>query len=132
MAKFIKKIGFTLVSLLLISCSIPIISEQDEMLVWEGVKCECPECRNVEKPLLLFSKEPLYQNINSKKVEVMGSYIPFYHTIILREWADIRDYEHECRHACGDDKWDEYYHSWSKNESEPVPLLKNLTVFRTR
>ncbi len=132
MVKFIKKIGFTLVSLLLISCSIPIISEQDEMLVWEGVKCECPECRNVEKPLLLFSKEPLYQNINNKKVEVMGNYIPFYHTIILREWADIRDYEHECHHACGDDKWDEYYHSWSKNESEPVPLLKNLTVFRTR
>jgi len=130
MRNFIKEIGLALISLLLTSCSIPIISEQDEALVWEGVKCECPECRNVEKPLLLFSKEPLYQNINGKKVEVMGKYIPLSHTVILREWADIRDYEHECRHACGDDKWDKYYHSWYK--SELLFPSKNLVIFRIR
>jgi len=88
------------------------ISEQDENLVWEGVKCECPECQDVEKPELLFSHEPLYQDINNKKTEVMGTYIPSENRIILRENADIKDYEHECRHACKDDKWDEYYHSW--------------------
>lgn len=97
---------------LVFSCSLPMISEQDENLVWEGVKCECPECQDVEKPELLFSHEPLYQDINNKKTEVMGTYIPSENRIILRENADIKDYEHECRHACKDDKWDEYYHSW--------------------
>lgn len=101
-----------LISFLVFSCSLPMISEQDEKLVWEGVKCECPECQDVEKPELLFSYQPLYQDINKRETEVMGMYIPSQHTIILREGADIRDYEHECRHVCKDDKWDEYYHSW--------------------
>lgn len=127
MRNFIKKIGLVLISLFLTSCSIPIISEQDEVLIWEGVKSEYPECRDVENPSLIFSKEPLYQNINGKKVEVMGKYIPFSHTVILREWADSKAYEHECRHACGDDMWDKYYHSWYK--SGLLFPLKNLVIF---
>ncbi len=116
MRNFIKKTGLVFISIFMTSCSIPIISEQDEVLVWEGVKSEYSECHNVEKPSLLFSKEPLYQNIDGKKVEVMGRYITSSHTIILREWADSKDYEHECRHACGDDEWDKYYHSWYRSE----------------
>ena len=112
MLDIFHRTGLILILLLSLSCSLPMISEEDENLVWEGVKCECPECQDVEKPKLLFSYEPLYQDINNKKAEVMGMYIPSEHTIILRESADIRDYEHECRHACKDDEWDEYYHSW--------------------
>jgi hypothetical protein len=111
------------ISFLVFSCSLPMVSEQDETLVWEGVKCECPECQDVEKPELLFSYQPLYQDINERKTEVMGMYIPSQHTIILREWADIRDYEHECRHACKDDKWDKYYHSWIKWERDMSLLI---------
>jgi hypothetical protein len=96
--------GLILISFLVFSCSLPMISEQDEKLVWEGVKCECPECRDIEKPKLLFTHEPLYQNINKRKTEVMGVYLPSQNTIIFREGADIRNYEHECRHACKDDK----------------------------
>ena len=109
---YLHATGLILFSFLVFSCSLPMISEQDQNLVWEGVKCECPACQDVEKPEVLFSYEPLYQDINKRETEVMGIYIPSEHTIILRENADIRDYEHECRHACKDDKWDEYYHSW--------------------
>ena len=116
---------------LVFSCSLPMISEQDENLVWEGVKCECPECQDVEKPELLFSHEPLYQDINNKKTEVTGMYIPSENRIILRENADIKDYEHECRHACKDDKWDEYYHSWLTWERDmffPISVTTPHTV----
>ena len=101
-----------LLSFFVFSCSVAMISEQDEKLVWEGVKCECPECWDVEKPKVQFSSQPLYQVINKRKIEVMGMYLPSQHTIIFREGADISDYEHECCHVCKDDKWDEYYHSW--------------------
>jgi hypothetical protein len=100
------------ISLFLISCSLSMVSEQDEKLVWEGVKCECPECRDAEKPIVLFTQQPLYENISNKETEVMGIYMPSHNIIIIRELADIKDYEHECRHACKDDKWDEYYHGW--------------------
>ena len=119
--------GLILISLLLFSCSLPMISEQDEELVWEGIKCECPECRDVEEPTVLFSHDPLYQNINNRETEVMGMYEPSQNTIILSEDADILDYEHECRHACKDDKWDEYYHSWLTWESDMYPEM----VFNT-
>ena len=118
--------GLILISLLVFSCSLPMISEQDEKRVWEGVKCECPDCRDIEKPNLQFTYQPLYQDINNRKTEVMGMYIPSQHTIILRENADIIDYEHECRHVCKDDKWDEYYHSWITWERDMFfPIILN-------
>ena len=128
---FLHGTGLIFISFLVLSCSLPMISEQDEKLVWEGVKCECPECRDVEKPKLLFSQQPLYQNINKRKTEVKGVYLPSQNTIILRENADITDYEHECRHACKDDKWDEYYHSWSTWERDrglPIIVMTPHTV----
>ena len=100
------------IAMLLISCSLSMVSEQDEKLVWEGVKCECPDCRDAEQPLLLFTQQPLYQNIDNKEIEVTGIYMPSHNIIIIRESADIKDYEHECRHACKDDKWDACHHCW--------------------
>jgi hypothetical protein len=119
-------------SLFLFSCSTLTISEQDEMLVWEGVKSENPLCSAIKKPELIFSNYPLYINIQDETIEVMGRYVRDNNTIVLTEWADIKDYEHECRHACNDDKWDKYYHSWYNQKQNPIFLLKDYYFFNIR